>query len=134
MKIETAIGEFIKWTFKDKDGEFSDVGQVTAFDDKKVTFRCAFGTNTIPWTDGTFTKSKVVALPERKVVVEPVVEAPVQVKPAHQPKAGSKLESAHILYKNATDKSRSVIIDLFQKELSMTPAGAQTYYYLCKKG
>lgn len=50
----------------------------------------------------------------------------------HAPEHGSKLERAVELYKQATDKSRKAIIELFVKELGMTPAGASTYQNKCK--
>lgn len=71
------------------------------------------------------------------VAQQEVVEQPKQVAApvvsAGQPKSGTKLEQALVIYKNLTDKSRKNVIATFVKELNMTPAGASTYQYTCKK-
>lgn len=55
------------------------------------------------------------------------------VKPQHAPAAGTKMERALEIYKNMPGASRQQIIDAFVSQLGMTPAGASTYQYNCKK-
>lgn len=55
------------------------------------------------------------------------------VKPQHVPGAGTKMERAIEIYKNMPGATRQQIIDAFVSQLGMTPAGASTYQYNCKK-
>lgn len=50
-----------------------------------------------------------------------------------QTKKRSKMEIARELYSAAEDKSKAVIMTLFQSELNTSKLGSQTYYYACKK-
>lgn len=144
MKIDIKVGEFIKWTSKDEDGAFIEIGQVTEVTEADVTFKCKVGTNTVKWDDANskFAKTKAIDLSRPKaeddetwhLSTNPAVKTEKVAREPHAPKQGSKLEQAHLLFKDATDKDRKAIIALFQEKLTMTPAGAQTYYYLVKKG
>ncbi len=49
-------------------------------------------------------------------------------------RAGTKYEAAVAIYKDASDKTRKDVIQLFVEKLNMTPAGASTYYAMCKHG
>lgn len=52
---------------------------------------------------------------------------------AASPNKESKADRASAIYQSADDKSRSAIVNRFINELEMTAAGAQTYFYNCKK-
>jgi len=47
-------------------------------------------------------------------------------------RAGTKYEAAVSIYKSVSDKTRKDVIQLFVEKLNMTPAGASTYYAMCK--
>ena len=49
------------------------------------------------------------------------------------PRSGTKIERALVIYKESAAMGRKATIDRFVSELSMTSAGAQTYFYNCKK-
>lgn len=99
----------------------------------------------VVWTEGESIEElkKLIDVPPTTIAhttthtqIPSVVAQPkVEVK-AEQPKvgqSGTKLERAKELYKANAEKSRKEIIELFVKELNMTPAGASTYHAQCKK-
>lgn len=49
------------------------------------------------------------------------------------PAAGTKVAQATVIFKNNVHKPAGQIIELFQTQLNMSKAGAQTYYYNIKK-
>lgn len=59
-------------------------------------------------------------------------------KPKAQPavksasRKGTKLEMARALFAGMVDKSRAEVVRVFMSELSMTEAGARTYFYAVK--
>lgn len=64
--------------------------------------------------------------------------APIKASRASKPKAqapkasvrkGSKLEMARVLFERMVDRSRASVVEAFMSELSMTKAGATTYFY-----
>lgn len=59
------------------------------------------------------------------------VKAPKVAKPAKEKKV-SKMDRARELYASATDQSRKAMIELFGKELGLSPAAASTYFYSVK--
>jgi len=63
-------------------------------------------------------------LPPTKKAVKPAKPVIVKV---------NKTTQAIALYKKAADMSRKAMIELFVKELNMTPAGAATYVSIVKK-
>lgn len=94
----------------------------------------------VVWTEGESIEElkKLIDVPPTTIThtqIPSVVAQPkVEVK-AEQPKvgqSGTKLERAKELYKANAEKSRKEIIELFVKELNMTPAGASTYHAQCK--
>jgi hypothetical protein len=58
------------------------------------------------------------------------IEAPATVK---QPKVAveKKSEIAKRIFEGLADKSKANVIEVFQRELNTSPAGAQTFYYAC---
>ena len=70
-------------------------------------------------------------LPPTKKAVEPAKKAVNPTKPVIV--KVNKTTQAIALYKKAADKSRKAMIELFVKELNMTPAGAATYVSIVKK-
>jgi hypothetical protein len=58
-------------------------------------------------------------------------QAPAVAKPAQ---AGSKKALAIAIYNEMVGASKADVIARFMTELSMSAAGAQTYYYTAKKG
>jgi hypothetical protein len=61
-----------------------------------------------------------------------VKKAVAKQKPAKAPK-NTKMARARELYENSTDKSRSAMIEVFNKELGLSKAAASTYFYTVKK-
>lgn len=70
-------------------------------------------------------------------VAEPEVETAEVVQlttPAPKAvKSGSKKEKATEIYRTMQGEGKAAIIQAFMSLLDMTAAGAQTYYYNCKK-
>lgn len=69
----------------------------------------------------------------REAVKTPVAPKPKATPVAAKPAvAGSKFEQCLAVYKSNAHLERSEIAALFVKQVGMTPAGANTYYYKCK--
>lgn len=146
-------GDFVKWTALAEDGKpCSYIGKVQLAGDV-IIFETPFGTMHVPKTDGKFEEvdepddwmkqmlDRQAARDAHAAELEAeqsetrrrVSKRPSGKAKQLQPKQGSKLAQALDLYKHSKDKSRKHIIELFVKELKMTPAGASTYQATCKK-
>lgn len=68
-----------------------------------------------------------------ETIVPVVPPFPAIPKTTPVPAAGTKVAQATIIFKNNTHKPAGQIIELFQQQLNMSKAGAQTYYYNIKK-
>ncbi len=118
--------DFIRWSSKDEEGNFSHIGEVISCTEDTVVFYGDGYEFTVPLNDGKFAKAR---RPKDWSVDAPRVEIPPSTPPAKKPRAGktgSKKERARIIFQNETE--RSAIIARFQSELDMSPAGAATYY------
>lgn len=138
MKVPNfLIHEFIKWTTKDDQGEFSHQGQIILLDETKVMFHTKLGVMTVDYNDGEFEKIKALKSDELetapRVPVTPTREPIAIVARRRELKMDTKLAKAYDLYQKLEDKSRKHVIKMFTEQLGMTPAGASTYQAICKK-
>lgn len=79
-----------------------------------------------PWT-----APKPVVVP---VGIDPTTFVPDRKHRAPKGSGLSKKERSVALYKEHAGKSRKELIDIFVKELGLTPPGASTYVHNCKSG
>lgn len=121
------VGEFIKWTGKEDGESFSYVGQIISINEVWVEFQTPIGKVCVKRTDGKFEAAEPIALEVEKVKV------PKADKAKRDPKTGTKLEQAIVIYKAMDEPTRAKLIEAFVTQLGMTPAGASTYAAQVKK-
>lgn len=129
-------GDKIKWTAKDNDGvDFTEVGTIKKITDTRVVFKTKHGMCEVALCDGTFEivqDGDESSLDTLEQVADAEVEAGIP-SPPPAPKQGSKLERAILLLKANPKATRKEAIELFMKELEMSPAGASTYVHNARK-
>lgn len=129
------MSDYIKWTHEDG----FEVGQTVSLsigEDRTITFSNAKGLFEVPLSDGKFeeiSKETFIQLNHGETPVRDVPTKDTTPKPKSV-KSGSKKEQAIALYKANSGMSRKELIELFIRELGMTPAGASTYVHLAKNG
>ncbi len=84
-------------------------------------------------TLGKITKDMFVGKSGQRVTATP--KAKPKSTPTTKPamKLGSKKQMAMVIYKANPNATRQQVIEMFMSHLSMTKAGASTYYYNCQK-
>lgn len=138
MKVPNfSIHEYIKWTSKDEEGEYTHTGQIVGLDETKVTFRTKAGVMSIAYDEGDFEKMKAFKLddptPAPRLLVTSARTPVIIQNRRRDPNVATKLDRAQELYQTLTDKTRKSVIKTFIEQLGMTPAGASTYQAICKK-
>ena len=129
-------GDFIKWTSSEDNKKFSHYGQLIWHKDGMIKMDDTYGgMMTFPDTDGTV---KVVKKLPSGLSVEKsegqYIPPPITKKRKVRTTGGpTKKQKSLELYKANIELSRKEMIELFCDELEMTPAGATTYVYNCKK-
>lgn len=133
------VGNTVRWTAKDDQGTYSYKGVVKEVTDTHVKLETDEGIFSVEKNDGTF---KVL---KRTAYVPPVdVLAKIVTKTSSKKPAGTKTKrvgkttrvQALEIYKRMSvnaEPARKDVIAAFVKDLGMTPAGASTYHYNCKK-
>ena len=140
MANELKKGTFIKWTAKDQQGSFSHVGQIFSIKDGHVVMSTSNGgAMGFDLTDGTV---EVTRKPKTWGVAKACdveVEVPKTVtsttRAPHESNGVSKKDRAFqsyrdlkcLLAQDGMEPTRKVVIDMFVRDLGMTPAGASTY-------
>lgn len=120
MTIQT--NSFVRWSFED--GSYD--GEVLAVTNSRIILQTDVGIIGVDQNDGEF---KQIKRPANK----PVTKLVKIVEPVRETVRGSKKELAMAIYNANKDEPKSHVVELFVKQLGMTPAGASTYYYNCKK-
>lgn len=64
--------------------------------------------------------------------VKAKVAKPAKAPAAPKAKKVTKMDQARELYAKATDKSRTAMLEVFNKELGLSKAAASTYFYTVK--
>jgi hypothetical protein len=129
-------GDWVNVKFTEQEGKktvkCSYTGEVVEVAKQQITIasnEVPFGFMTFPLDDA---DHMITITTKQKLNMK--VPVPVVEKVVKSSKSGSKREKAIELYNTASDQSKDSIVNLFMIELDMTPAGAQTYYYMAKKG
>lgn len=81
-------------------------------------------------TLGQITRDMFVGKAGQPTITTPKAKPKSTAKPAI---AGSKKQMAMVIYKANPNATRQQIIEMFMSHLSMSKAGASTYYYNCQK-
>lgn len=129
-------GTFIKWTSKDDEGTFSHVGQVISHKAGMIVFQDKMGGEMgVPEDEGTFTKARKPKTWTAKRPAPAAKAAPAPKRKRRSSGKATKKEQAMTLYRDLVEKGhgKDVFIQRLQDVLGMTPAGATTYYYNCKR-
>lgn len=132
------MSEFIKWTGTDEEGTFSHVGKLIKKGDGYIKMQLLTGGMVeLDDNDGSFVTIDKPAEWDVKVKTEAAAEEQITKvqtkKPVRQQKrSGTKKELAIAIYREANG-DKATVLRRFIDELSMTSAGAMTYFYNCKK-
>lgn len=93
-----------------------------------------------PYAESMITDEEMKAYRQAKPVMPPVYIDPkyatpavTEVKPVSSLNSKTKLERAREIFNRTPGFTRSQIIEKFMADLSMSKAGASTYYYNCQK-
>lgn len=94
-----------------------------------------------PYAESMITDEEMKAYRQAKPVMPPVYVDPkyatpaatVETKKVSTKTGATKLERAREIFNRTPGFSRAQIIEKFMAELSMTRAGASTYFYSCQK-
>jgi hypothetical protein len=123
------LNEYIKWS-PVEDQSITYIGVLTEENDDDVKFLTKCGEMTILKSDGYFQTSDREEFD--KVFVPDKV---VNKKVSKEPKVGSKVERALLIFTTMTSegKVRKDIIKALMEQLDMTSPGASTYYQNIKK-
>jgi len=134
------MSTFIKWTGTDEEGTFSHVGKLIKKGDGYIKMQLLTGGMVeLDNDDGSFVEIEKPVEWDIKVKQEAADELRAQIKvqkekvqrPVQQ-KAGTKKEQAAAIYREANG-DKTTVLRRFIDELSMTSAGAMTYFYNCRK-
>lgn len=71
--------------------------------------------------------------PVAKAIVQAMVVEPTTLEDVRATQTGTKLSRALIIYNSDVKADRQSIIARFMSELSMSKAGATTYYHTCSR-
>ena len=137
-------GDVIKWTGKENGETFSYIGKVKSHKEGRVSFIIETGGEIeIDDTDGKIekidrpfrVKQSSFKLERQPTATSVSVEKPKKTRKSRAKKGGTKKELAMVIVKEVIESEgdRYYAIERLMNELKMSKAGAQTYYYNCKK-
>lgn len=126
------VGDVVKWTGSDAEGEFTYKGNVTDLNDTKVSLETDIGVMTVNLNDGVFQViGRADANATAKVVKQPKA---AKTRKTREAKDGSKRAAAIDIYKRMTAEGaeRKAVIVEIMNTLGVTKSNATVYHYNCR--